>query len=165
MDVLSHGLWGGLPFLKKGRKRYGTAVAFGMLPDILAFFPYTPQAWLAGRAVRAHGDWSQPPDPGVFPDYVFIFYRFTHSLVVFAAFFFLVWRTRRKAYGEMWSWGFHVLTDIPTHTLKFFPTPFLWPIANLYVDGFAWGVPPFTWVNYALLCCAYGIWYILSRER
>src|SRR5687767_16023031 len=40
MDVLAHGLWGGVAFGRKTRWQWRGAVWLGMAPDLLAFGPF-----------------------------------------------------------------------------------------------------------------------------
>jgi hypothetical protein len=55
------------------------------------------------------------------------------------------------------AWLGHILVDIPTHSKRFFPTPFLWPISDYKVDGISWGVRWFMLANYGSLAAAYAI--------
>lgn len=164
MDVLSHGLWGGIAFGRASRKTFLTAFAFGVLPDVLSFGPHlVGSLWdsLAGAGARPIG-----PRHGYahIPGYIFATYDFTHSLVVFLTAFLLVWALRRRAYWPMGAWGLHILVDIPTHSNGFFPTPFLWPLSDYKIDGIPWGEPIIFIPNLVLLASAY-LWYFLVHRR
>lgn len=37
MDIISHGLWGGIAFGRKNKKDFWQSFAFGVMPDLLAF--------------------------------------------------------------------------------------------------------------------------------
>src|SRR5207247_4366348 len=64
------------------------------------------------------------------------------------------------------AWALHILCDIPTHSTRFFPTPFLWPFHTPFVDGRPWGRPPFTLINYSLLLLTYlGLYAYRKRSR
>jgi hypothetical protein len=52
---------------------------------------------------------------------------------------------------ELLGWVFHILIDIPTHTLRFFPTPFLWPISSYCASGISWANRWFLLANYSAL--------------
>lgn len=163
MDVLSHGLWGGVAFGRATRRAYWTAFAIGMLPDLLSFGPHFAESvWSA-----AQGADFRPASPGRgyadIPPYVFAAYDVTHSLVVFLAAFLLVWALRRRPYWPLAAWGLHVVMDIPTHSLRFFPTPFLWPFFDVAIDGVSWGRPIVFVPNVILLAAVYA-WY-LKRGR
>ena len=47
------------------------------------------------------------------PTYVYHAYNVTHSLVIFAAAFALVWMIRRKCPWVMGAWGLHILLRHP----------------------------------------------------
>ncbi|HEX8988083.1 MAG TPA: hypothetical protein VF816_08980 [Rhodocyclaceae bacterium] len=164
MDVLSHGLWGGIAFGRRSRRAFWTAVAFGMAPDLLAFGPH-----FAGSLWSAlEGAPYQPTDPAHgyadIPSYVFLAYQVTHSLVVFTGAFLIAWLLRGRPWWPMAAWGLHVLMDIPTHGLGFFPTPFLWPLFDVRVDGIPWSRPVIFVPNVILLSLSY-LWYFLIHRR
>ncbi len=164
MDIVSHGLWGGIAFGRRSRRAFWTAFAFGVAPDLLAFGPH-----FAGSIWDSlSGGNYQPTDPqhgyASIPPYVFLVYHFTHSLVVFLAAFLLVWALRRRPLWPMLAWGLHVLMDIPTHSLRFFPTPFLWPLSDVAFNGISWARPIILVPDILLLVLIYG-WYFLIRRR
>ena len=108
------------------------------------------------------------PDIGEFPVYAQSFYNSGHSLFIFASCFALVCLLRRKVLWSMAAWGLHVLIDIPTHSLKLFPTPFLWPLSGFKVDGISWRSPTILLVNFSALVIVYGLWlyrYRLGGKR
>ena len=162
MDIVSHGLWGSLAFGRKNRKSFWTAFFFGIAPDLFSFGLFTIGVWLG----LEHGtDWSGgPPDPSRIPPYVHQLYNVTHSLVVFAIVFVLVMLIRRKPWWEMSAWGLHILVDIPTHSERFFPTPFLWPFSDFHINGISWGQPIIFIPNVILLLALY-FWYFVIRRR
>ena len=137
MDTLSHTLWGGGLFGFRGRPK--TALLFGALPDLAAFGP-----WLAYRLATGRLEPGKP-DLAIIPDFVFAAYDASHSLLVaLAAVALLALRSRGLAFAAL-AWPVHILVDIPTHTRAYFPTPFLWPVSDLTVNGFSWGQP---WIWY-----------------
>src|SRR5207245_8936033 len=110
--------------------------------------------------------------------YVFHAYKVTHSLVVWVAVLIISWTILRKQHpspppspfkgeGEgvrvwdgraVWplgAWGLHILCDIPTHSTRFFPTPFLWPFPTPYYNGTSWGNKTFMLANYAGIALTY----------
>lgn len=163
MDVFSHGLWGGITVGRGSRKSFATAVAIGMAPDVIAFGPF-----LASRLIdQGWGFFShlgKRPELSTIPEYVHSVYSVTHSFIVFAAAFLLVWAMRRKPMMEMLAWGLHICMDIPTHSLQFFPTPFLWPLSDFHVDGVPWSKPYIFYPDWALLIILYG-WFIYRKRR
>ena len=160
MDVLSHGLWGGIAFGRKHKKSFLLAFSFGVAPDLLSFGIYFVE-----RIFDHNTEWKVgPPDPSLIPEYVYHAYDVTHSLVIFALVFLVSWLILRKPVFEMFAWALHVLMDIFTHSTKFFPTPFLWPLADYRFDGISWGHPAIFFPNVALLALAY-LWYFRVRRK
>ncbi|MBI2436470.1 MAG: hypothetical protein HYV41_01860 [Candidatus Magasanikbacteria bacterium] len=167
MDIVSHGLWGGIVAGKKNRRTYWTAFLIGILPDFFSFgifflatiFRITPDiAWHAG-----------PDNLEIVPEYVTHLYNITHSLVVFVVVFLLVFMIRRKPFVPLLAWGLHIIMDIPTHSSAFFPTPFLWPVSNFRIDGVSWVHPYIFFPNLILLVSVYlfyfGYWRIRRSRR
>jgi hypothetical protein len=157
MDTLSHGLWGGVAFGRKSKARWWTAFAFGVGPDIVAFGPLFVSAFL-GIAPWPHRD-AEPPSPLMVPEYVYNIYDYSHSFVIFAAVFLIVWLIMKRPVMEMLAWPFHIILDIPTHSSQFFPTPFLWPLSKFHIDGFPWAHPAILIPNTILLALSYLWWY------
>ena len=94
MDLISHGLWGGLVL---GRRRsFLGAALFGLLPDVLAFAPY-----LVLRAVRGG-----LPDvfvhPRSYPQWVLLLYNSSHSLVAAGLIFIVLRRWRPRLAIPFW---------------------------------------------------------------
>ncbi len=158
MDILTHGLWGGLIF-GKDKKFFKYALLFGILPDLIPFAPYTIFQLISGALVIGK------PELRSFPDWVFVLYNTTHSLIVVTT----IWIIIRKFLGKEYSiaflaWPLHILMDIPTHTADFFPTKILYPLSHLHYDGVSWSHPIIMIVNYSLLFLAYGL-YIYNRNK
>lgn len=65
---------------------------------------------------------------------------------------------------EMLAWPLHILVDIPTHSERFFPTPFLWPLSDFHVDGHPWSDPRIFIPNVILIAGLY-TWYYWWRPR
>lgn len=161
MDILSHGLYGGVAFGRRSRMSFWLSFFFGIAPDLFSFGIFTAGTWIG---VFDHPDWStgQHPDPGTYPLFVPMSYNITHSFVVFAMVFALVWLLRKKPLYELLAWPLHILVDIPTHSSAFFPTPFLWPISDYRVNGHSWGSPEIFIPNVILLVSLY-IWFFLIK--
>lgn len=162
MDIVSHGLWGGLAFGRKNRRTFCLAFFYGVLPDLFSFGPFYV-AVLLGLAERPHFG-HEPPDPSLIPAYVHRVYSVTHSLIVFLFAFALLWAVFRKPIWEAFAWGLHILFDIFTHSYRFFPTPFLWPISDFKVNGWPWGMPAIFIPNLILLALLYA-WFFLRQRR
>jgi hypothetical protein len=163
MDVFSHGLWGGITVGRGSKKSFATAVAIGMAPDVIAFGPFLA-AHLLDQGWSFFSHLGKRPELSSIPEYVHSVYSVTHSFLVFATVFLLVWALRRKPMWEMLAWGLHICMDIPTHGLEFFPTPFLWPLSDFHVDGVPWSRPYIFFPNWGLLIILYG-WFIYRKYR
>ena len=163
MDIISHGLWGGVAFGRQNKKTFWQAFFFGIAPDLFSFGIYT-FASITGLLNPALAQRAMQHDMSQIPQFVHVLYGYTHSLVVFALAFALAWVVRKKPLTVMLAWPLHILVDIPTHAETFFPTPFLWPLSNFHFNGINWGNPVIFFPNLALLIFAYAFWY-LSKKR
>ena len=163
MDILSHGLWGGIAFGRRSRRDYLWTFGISLMPDVLGEGVMFGVAALTGMPLPSaeHGH----PNITEFPLPLQQCYNATHSLVLFAAVFLAVWAVRRRTYLPLAAWGLHILIDIPTHSLALFPTPFLWPFSVLKVDGMPWHTPAVLIPNVLLLLGAYAWWVIARRRR
>lgn len=164
MDVFAHGLWGGAPFYPKGVKKFAAAFVLGMAPDLLSFGLYhvTRPEWLWSRLA---GEVSGPPPLSSLPEFLFHAYNWTHSLPVWTALFVVIWAIVRAPPWVFLAWGLHVLCDIPTHSSRYFPTPYLWPFPTPIVEGIPWASPWFMIPNYMVLLGVYCTVFAYARKR
>ena len=185
MDVFAHGLWAGAAAkaanknsaivgkIKKPLKVW-RMVFWGVFPDLFAFT--LPFVWMFWNLVFGGMKFSNFPRPETVEpavrDTLPVFqiasglYNISHSLIVFIIIFGLaavLLRSKlRRIPWEMSGWLLHILIDIPTHSYKFYPTPFLWPFSEWKFDGFSWGVPWFIILNYSAIILAY--WFLRRRK-
>ncbi|MCX6702922.1 MAG: hypothetical protein NTW60_03600 [Candidatus Wolfebacteria bacterium] len=179
MDIFAHGLWTGvlaktvnIKQAKSGREKLNIwwAIFWGIFPDIFAFTIPTISILigvLSGSfhlSQLPHSASTEPPrvDGLWFLNLAAALYQLSHSIFIFAGVFLLVRFIFKKTEWEMAGWIFHILIDIPTHSYRFFPTPFLWPISGYKFDGLSWGVPWFMILNYSALALFY---YFLYRRK
>ena len=163
MDIISHGLWGGLAFGRQNKKLFWQAFFFGIAPDALSFGIYFVLIFLGG--VPRPPFWSgHPTTDEQIPQFVHTFYHFTHSLIIFALLFFILWLIVRRPVWTSLAWPLHIIFDIFTHSDKFFPTPFLWPVSDFHVSGINWTSPVIFIPNLLLLVVLYA-WFFLWRRR
>ncbi len=162
MDIISHGLWGGVAFGRRNKKSFWLSFLFGIMPDVLAFGPFFASVFLGLQKGPQFS--SEPPDPGLIPLYVHRLYSMSHSLIIFTLLFAALWIIRQKPFWEFSAWGAHILVDIPTHSYQFFPTPFLWPLSNITVNGVPWGNPWIFIPNVTLLITLY-MYFFVIRPR
>lgn len=184
MDIFSHGLWAGAAAkginLKKERKLNVWLAAFwGAFPDLFAFaIPFT---WVFFNLISGNVSLSDlHPHTGAEPEnklnfgrgdtnqtdpyiarFTAVLYDISHSLIVFIIIFTLViiafklLKKERIIPWEMGGWLLHILSDIPTHSYAFYPTPIFWPINGWKLNGYSWAHPLFIAVNYSAIAIAY----------
>lgn len=170
MDFFSHGLWGGI-IAKAANKHKITQkpvsvfwfVFWSVIPDFFSFavlLIWLFYGLLAGTISLAglpHPNAMEPMSGDTF--FIFRFtnflYNSSHSLIVFFIIFALVsWKKKHSAW-VMSGWLIHILIDIPTHSYKFYPTPFLWPLSQWKLDGYSWSHSGFLIFNYLAIFLAY----------
>jgi hypothetical protein len=162
MDIISHGLYGGVAFGRRSKWDYIIAFLFGIAPDLLSFGPFVVTGLLFGTLPSRF----EPPTADVIPSFVYTSYDLTHSLVVYAVFFgVLWWRGKRHLAKLSLAWPLHILVDIPTHSNAFFPTPFLWPLSAFSINGVSWGHPYIFIPNVITLIVLYAYWYLRNKRR
>lgn len=162
MDVLSHGLWGGISFGRKSKKSFWLSFFIGVAPDIFSFGVFFIVVLFSGVSLKFGGG---PPDPSLIPSYVGHLYNLTHSLIVFAIVFLSFRIFLKRWVTEFLAWPLHILVDIFSHSYQFYPTPFLWPISNYKVDAVSWGDPRIFLPNVILLVVLYAAWFIAKRKK
>ena len=143
MDIFSHGLWTLTMFYRKPYRWY--AALIGIAPDLISFGPHFVYSMLF-NSFRFGS-----PDISTLPAYIFTLYNLSHSFIVFLAAAAVAYILTNKLPWIMAGWGIHVLVDIPTHTERFFPTPFLFPLSSLKFSGISWGTPWFLLADYIVL--------------
>lgn len=166
MDIFAHGLWTAAAAKSLSRPsrrlRTGWAAFFGVAPDLFSFGIYTAGAVFGLTRIPFEYHAEPVQYAGLVPAYIQTLYHYTHSFIIFAIVFGLVWLIRRRPFWELGGWGLHILIDIPTHSSRFFPTPFLWPISDFTVNGISWGNPWFMAVNYSALLL---VWIWIWRKK
>lgn len=154
MDGLAHLLWT-FALIRiantKMKKKLNIWITmfFGAFPDILAFgIPLI--LFIASFAFKGINVFDILPQ-------VRMLYNVGHSLFAFLAAFLIISLVLRRPVLELCSWGVHILIDIPTHSFKFYPTPFLWPFSAYRFNGISWSDPRFLIFNYVALAVVYFI--------
>jgi len=197
MDTLAHGLWAAAAakvtnFAVQKKMRTGWTVFWGVMPDLVSFTPAV--CWMLWLVLVKGVALSEVPRPELLPPEVrakfFIFrltnalYHPTHSLLICACIFVLVWAVRwyRLNYyrgvkipvvaavpaappWELGGWLLHILLDIPSHTTRLYPTPFLWPLSDITFDGISWGRPWFMVLNYSALSAVFIVLSLCSKRK
>ncbi len=158
MDFVSHGLWGGIAFGKKSKKFFLKSFLIGIAPDVLSFGPFFTLTLLG--FIQLPNFRAGPHDPNSFPPFIYWFYDVTHSLIVFAFVFLVLYLILKKPFLPLLAWGLHIFMDIFTHSFEFFPTPFLWPISDFKLDMWMWGNPRIFIPNVVILVIFYS-WFLI----
>lgn len=168
MDVFAHTLWtnagarGVNAIAQKQNKKFRLSVGWtafwGVVPD---FFAFTIPFIIALYNIIFGGlSWSQTRDHheliGGF-DLAAYLYQFSHSLIIFILVFILISFLSKRPRWEMFGWALHIIIDIFSHSISFYPTPFLFPISEYrYPYGVSWAHPVFMMVNYSFLALVWG---------
>ncbi len=161
MDILSHGLWGGIIWGRKNRKSFWLSFLFGISPDLFSFGIFT-----FARVLQMEGGGFGKPELASIPNYVHTLYDITHSYIVFSVVFLLVWAILKRPLWEMTAWAFHIFLDMFTHSARFFPTPIVWPFSDTSIDGVPWSEPQIFFTNVFFLVLIYGVfWYRKFRHK
>lgn len=134
------------------------AAFFGVVPDLFAFTaPFILAIYQVVFLGSSFGGLSDHHREIAGFDLASYLYQFSHSLVIFALVFILVWVLSKRPRYELLGWALHILIDIPSHTLAFYATPFLFPISDYrFPYGIQWSNQWFMLVNYTLLLVVWG---------
>jgi hypothetical protein len=154
MDILAHMLWAnygarvGNKKLEKKKKpliRLGWVTFFGVFPDLFAFA--IPMI-LATPTILASGLSRDNHHFGISE----VLYQYSHSLVLWAVVFLVVWAIYKRPRYELLGWALHILIDIPSHGNGFYLTPFLFPVSEYrFTHGIPWSNLYYMIINYSLL--------------
>jgi hypothetical protein len=165
MEIVAHGLWTAAAAITARRStsvrlRPAWAVWWGAFPDVLAFGP----AIAAGLWLRLAGGANAETAGGHLLPHVHVglpLYQAGHSLVIFLLVFGAVTILARRIVFELLGWLLHILIDIPTHSLSYYATRFLWPVSDFRIDGIAWWTP---WFWAATYCALLAVYFLLWRK-
>ncbi|MEK6890062.1 MAG: hypothetical protein AABW82_03805 [Nanoarchaeota archaeon] len=133
VDTLAHAVISFIFYHSFPSKTVWLAILFGILPDLLSWTIF------AFYNIFTRGKLGQPNLKEI-PKWVYSLYNYTHSLFVFLLIAFFVYALNGEIPIYLWAWPLHILIDIPTHSRKFLPTPFLWPFSDWKFPGISWSV-------------------------
>lgn len=170
MDIFAHALWTNLvrgytAYKKEINISKFWSIFWGVFPDFFAFTPIF--FWSIINRVNLKPEDMEP----INKDSLFIFnfthnlYNVSHSLIVFGIIFLIIYLVKKKIYFALFGWPLHILIDIPTHSYRFYPTPFLWPISDFKFGGISWGTPWFMFLNYYLILIFYLIVFLKFKNK
>jgi len=168
MEILAHTLWTTAGVIKvnntikkKGKmfklNIFWTAF-WGIFPDLFAFsIPFVISFYKVISGQQQFGSFSTRHQVADGFNLSHTLYQYSHSLVIFAIVFLILWAILRRPPWVVLGWAFHILIDIPSHAMAFFPTPFLFPISEYrFPYGVAWSTLWFMIVNYSALALVWG---------
>lgn len=176
MDIVAHTLWAAAGAAVIHRRRPlapGAVIAtlvLAALPDVVQLLPLAAW-WLFAdgslAALRAYAVAGPGQEP-VLPPLVGLLSHHLHCVMHSAPIASLVtlalWAARRKLWIPLLGWWSHIVIDVFTHSVDYYPAPVLYPFTQRGFDGIAWITPWFMVLNYAALTAA-GVWLLLSRKR
>jgi hypothetical protein len=184
MDILAHTLWANYGARKANREigkrndkkpeakpipklSVGWASFFGVFPDLFAFtIPFIILFWniitgstMLGSFMENHGPLASRLSIAS------TLYQYSHSLVIWAVIFIIVWFIYKRPRFELLGWALHILIDIPSHALSFYPTPFLFPLSEYrFPYGVQWSNHWYMIINYSLLLIFF-IWLTVTQKK
>ena len=185
MDIFSHGLWAsaaakGMNEKKQTKINLWFAAFWGMFPDLFAFGPAT--LWIIWLRIQGKEIIPIRPEnadalertgggPFVLSHYL---YNYSHSIFIFAGVLAVIMLVKylfrhnvswKNLPFVMLGWPLHILMDIPTHSYRFYPTPFLWPFSDWKFNGFSWGQWWFILLNYGSLFLVFWLFRKKSTSK
>ena len=132
MDTFSHALYGKGFF---GYRKYRWAsFLFGALPDLSSFGVYFLVQLFSNFYKLKYGR----PSIEEIPIWVIELYNISHSLITAFVFIAIVYFVKKDLSWPMLAWPVHIIIDLFTHSIEFFPTPIFWPLSNYRFDGIPW---------------------------
>lgn len=163
MDIFAHTIWAntvakGSNFIaEKKQKKFNINPIlmgfWGVFPDLFAFsIPFIIGLYkiIIGQSLLSSFRDHHNLVGGI--DLSSYLYQFSHSLIIFLLIFILFWILYKSPRYELLGWLLHILIDIPSHSISFFPTPFLFPISEYrFPHGVHWANLSYMIVNYSLL--------------
>ncbi len=175
MDILAHTLWAnaGARVANKKLEKKGNSLRihplwtgfWGVFPDFFAFtIPFAISIFGLLTGKLTFDSLSHHHLPGGF-DLAHTLYQYSHSLVIWATVFLIVWLIFKRPRYELLGWALHILIDIPSHAAEFFPTPFLFPISDYkFLHGISWGNQWYMIINYSLLLLVF-LYFTFRKKK
>lgn len=155
MDTFAHAIQSFIIF--QNTELIGFAIFFGVMPDLFSWTIYIIYRWLKGERFES-------PKITEIPEWVFFLYGFTHSIFVFAATALIIYILIGFIPVYLLAWIIHIGIDIPTHSRKFLPTPFLWPISDWKFPGFSWGQKWFMITNWSAIIITLLLIFFIQKK-
>ena len=180
MDVISHWFWGMAVTHGKIKGRFSGAM--GVIPDLMAFLPVMIISIFTGHRNPSVDDTTTTED---FHPLSWEIYQWSHSAITVLVCFLATWlylekygtpkflnrfylatmSAKKQAFLIWLPWLLNIITDIPSHTAQFFPTPVFHPISDWKYDGTRWSTPSVWFTNLGILLFVWAIMIVLERRR
>ena len=167
MDVFAHALWAGAGVLLAQRRwaiaqRVATTtVALAVAPDIPHLLPIVGWSIFGAGTVANVEDYAisapgqEPAVPLLVEWMSHNLHCVTHSAIVAGVVSLLLWIWLKSLWIPLLGWWSHIVIDVFTHSVDYYPSPVLWPITRQGFDGVAWNTPTFMTLNYLALGAVY----------
>ncbi len=174
MDILAHTLWttaltrkGNIEIEKKKKRSKINMLwiaFFGIFPDLFAFtIPFFVSFYMVASGQQYFESFATRHQVADGFNLAHDLYKYSHSIIIWLLVFLVVWLIFKKPWLPLLGWLLHILIDIPSHAINFFPTPFLFPISTyVFPYGVAWSNMYFMIVNYSAL---FILWFAILIKK
>jgi hypothetical protein len=174
MDILAHALWVSAG-IAAAHDRWPmaprtAAAVLAVAPDLGHMLPMLGWSLLGEGTVaqlRAYAmalPGQEPAMPLLVEMWSHHLHCILHSAIVAGGVTLLVWLVLHSLWIPLLGWWSHILIDIFTHSVDYYPAPVLYPITQRGFDGIAWNTPWFMVLNYSMLCVTW-LWLMLKNLR
>ena len=180
MDIFAHALWAGAGALLARRHWPKIAsritprvvvltMTLAALPDLFHLLPIIGW-WLFGSgsldALHSYAialPSNEPRLPPMVAMWSHQLHCTAHSAVVAGGVTAVLWAVQRRLWIPLLGWWSHIVIDVFTHSVDFYPSPVLYPFTQRGFDGLAWNTPWFMAANYVALA-GVGLWLLWNRK-
>ena len=176
MDILAHALWAGAG-VSLARRRWSltsatvaTTVILAALPDVPHILPIVGW-WLGGdgtwatlRAYAIAVPGQEPAVPALVELWSHNLHCVMHSAVVAGLVTLVCGALLRTFWVPLLGWWSHIVIDVFTHSVEYYPVRVLYPLSERAFDGLAWNTPWFLALNYGVLAATW-LWMRRTKGR
>jgi len=176
MEILAHALWAGTGTILARRhwsispRTAALTVAMAVMPDIPHLIPVVGWSVFGDGSAASVLDYAiavagqLPAAPKDVDSWSHNLHCVVHSAVVAGAITSMSLFWKRGFWIPLAGWWSHIVIDVFTHSIDYFPSPVLYPFTREGFDGIAWNTPWFLLVNYGVLAATYLVLYS-TRKR
>ncbi len=175
MDIIAHALWAGAGTLL-ARRRWNVSratvvatITMAVMPDIPHLLPIVAWSVFGDGSLAVLRDYAiattgqVPAAPPDVDSWSHNLHCVAHSAIVAGVVTLLSWWWLRRLWLPLLGWWSHIVIDVFTHAIDYFPSPVLYPFTRVGFDGIAWTTPWFMAVNYAALATVY-LWLTWTKR-